>query len=114
MTSRTSSASPKKARTGCINGSNCTTARPATQSSGASSRGVSRLFHRVHRLTKWGGSNRNCGHRRQDLCSSFTYEDKSDALHLISAWAIAIELTLGLLLVDSKINEITAVPKLLR
>lgn len=44
----------------------------------------------------------------------FTAADKSDALHLVSAWATATGLTLGQLLVDSKTNEITAVPKLLR
>jgi predicted transposase YbfD/YdcC len=48
------------------------------------------------------------------LRGSFTAPDKSDALHLISAWATASGLTLGQLLVDSKTNEITAVPKLLR
>jgi predicted transposase YbfD/YdcC len=48
------------------------------------------------------------------LRGSFTAGDKSDALHLISAWATASGLTLGQLLVDSKTNEITAVPKLLR
>lgn len=48
------------------------------------------------------------------LRGSFTTADKSDALHLISAWATASGLTLGQLLVDSKTNEITAVPKLLR
>lgn len=48
------------------------------------------------------------------LRGSFQSPDKSDALHLISAWATASGLTLGQLLVDSKTNEITAVPKLLR
>ena len=48
------------------------------------------------------------------LRGSFTAADKSHALHLISAWATASGLTLGQLLVDSKTNEITAVPKLLR
>lgn len=48
------------------------------------------------------------------LRGSFQNPDKSDALHLISAWATASGLTLGQLLVDSKTNEITAVPKLLR
>lgn len=48
------------------------------------------------------------------LRGSFTAADKSDALHLVSAWATATGLTLGQLLVDSKTNEITAVPKLLR
>jgi predicted transposase YbfD/YdcC len=48
------------------------------------------------------------------LRGSFQNPDKSDALHLVSAWATASGLTLGQLLVDSKTNEITAVPKLLR
>ena len=48
------------------------------------------------------------------LRGSFQESDKSDALHLISAWAAGSGLTLGQLLVDSKSNEITAVPKLLR
>ena len=48
------------------------------------------------------------------LRGSFQKEDKSDALHLISAWTGTSGLTLGQLLVDSKTNEITAVPKLLR
>jgi predicted transposase YbfD/YdcC len=48
------------------------------------------------------------------LRGSFSAADKSDALHLISAWATGSGLTLGQLLVDSKTNEITAVPKLLR
>lgn len=48
------------------------------------------------------------------LRGSFKAADKSDALHLISAWASTSELTLGQLLVDSKSNEITAIPKLLR
>lgn len=48
------------------------------------------------------------------LRGSFTTPDKSGALHLISAWAGASGLTLGQLLVDSRTNEITAVPRLLR
>jgi len=48
------------------------------------------------------------------LRGSFSAADKSAALHLISAWATSSGLTLGQLLVDSKTNEITAVPKLLR
>ena len=48
------------------------------------------------------------------LRGSFTLPDKTDALHLISAWAGDSGLTLGQLLVDSKSNEITAVPRLLR
>lgn len=48
------------------------------------------------------------------LRGSFNAADKSDALHLISAWATAGGLTLGQLLVEAKTNEITAVPRLLR
>jgi DDE_Tnp_1-associated/Transposase DDE domain len=48
------------------------------------------------------------------LRGSFTAPDKSDALHLISTWAPDTGLMLAQLLVDSKTNEITAVPKLLR
>ena len=36
------------------------------------------------------------------------------ALHLVSAWATEAELTLGQVAVDSKSNEITAIPKLLQ
>lgn len=48
------------------------------------------------------------------LRGSFEAPDKSDALHLVSAWAADSGLTLGQLLVEAKSNEITAVPKLLR
>ena len=48
------------------------------------------------------------------LRGSFHTPDKSDALHVVSAWATGSGLTLGQLLVDSKTNEITVVPKLLR
>ena len=46
------------------------------------------------------------------LRGSFQNPDKSDALHVVSAWATGSGLTLGQLLVDSKTNEITVVPKL--
>src|SRR3954470_18908068 len=36
------------------------------------------------------------------------------AIHLVSAWATQARLTLGLVAVDDKSNEITAIPKLLR
>src|SRR4051812_34772803 len=36
------------------------------------------------------------------------------ALHLVSAWATEARLTLGLVAVDDKSNEITAIPKLLQ
>lgn len=48
------------------------------------------------------------------LRGSFRSPDKRDALHLVSAWAAGSGLTLGQLLVDTKSNEITAVPRLLR
>jgi predicted transposase YbfD/YdcC len=45
--------------------------------------------------------------------SSYTDADKSDALHIVSAWATDHGITLGQISVDSKSNEITAVPQLL-
>lgn len=44
---------------------------------------------------------------------SYTDADKSDALHIVSAWATDHGLTLGQVAVDSKSNEITAIPELL-
>lgn len=44
---------------------------------------------------------------------SYTDADKSNALHIVSAWATDHGLTLGQVAVDSKSNEITAVPELL-
>jgi len=44
---------------------------------------------------------------------SYTNAEKSDALHIVSAWATDHGITLGQVAVDSKSNEITAVPKLL-
>jgi predicted transposase YbfD/YdcC len=44
---------------------------------------------------------------------SYTDANKSDALHIVSAWATDHGLTLGQVAVDSKSNEITAVPELL-
>ena len=38
----------------------------------------------------------------------------SKALHMVSAWASEARLTLGLVAVDDKSNEITAIPKLLQ
>lgn len=44
---------------------------------------------------------------------SYTDDEKSNALHIVSAWATDHGITLGQVVVDSKSNEITAVPKLL-
>lgn len=44
---------------------------------------------------------------------SYTDEAKSDAIHIVSAWATDYGITLGQVAVDSKSNEITAVPQLL-
>ncbi|VAW78124.1 Transposase, partial [hydrothermal vent metagenome] len=45
---------------------------------------------------------------------SYTKADKSDMLHIVSAWASAQGITLGQVAVDSKSNEITAIPQLLK
>jgi hypothetical protein len=45
---------------------------------------------------------------------SYTTADKSDMLHIVSAWATQQGITLGQVAVDSKSNEITAIPQLLR
>ena len=44
---------------------------------------------------------------------SYTNREKSNALHIVSAWASQHGLTLGQVAVDSKSNEITAIPELL-
>ncbi|MCH8839531.1 MAG: ISAs1 family transposase [Planctomycetes bacterium] len=44
---------------------------------------------------------------------SYKNADKSDMLHIVSAWASRQGITLGQIAVDSKSNEITAIPKLL-
>ena len=44
---------------------------------------------------------------------SYTKADKSDMLHIVSAWASQQGITLGQVAVDSKSNEITAIPQLL-
>ncbi|WP_390620600.1 ISAs1 family transposase [Neorhodopirellula pilleata] len=44
---------------------------------------------------------------------SYTDADNSDALHIVSAWATEHGLTLGQVAVDSKSNEIIAIPELL-
>ena len=45
---------------------------------------------------------------------SYTNADKSDMLHIVSAWASRQGMTLGQVAVDSKSNEITAIPQLLK
>lgn len=47
------------------------------------------------------------------LRHSFENADPTTSLHLISAWAVDNQLTLGQLAVDGKSNEITAVPELI-
>ncbi len=44
---------------------------------------------------------------------SYIDQGKSNAIHIVSAWATDHGITLGQVAVDSKSNEITAVPKLL-
>ena len=44
---------------------------------------------------------------------SYTNKKKADALHIVSAWATDHGVTLGQVAVDSKSNEITAIPELL-
>ena len=44
---------------------------------------------------------------------SYTHADKSGMLHIVSAWATQQGITLGQVAVDSKSNEITAIPQLL-
>jgi predicted transposase YbfD/YdcC len=44
---------------------------------------------------------------------SYTKADKSDMLHIVSAWASQQGISLGQVAVDSKSNEITAIPQLL-
>lgn len=44
---------------------------------------------------------------------SYRQADKSDMLHIVSAWASQQGVTLGQVAVDSKSNEITAIPQLL-
>lgn len=47
------------------------------------------------------------------LRHSFDHANQKGALHLVSAWAHENRLTLGQVAVDSKSNEITAIPRLL-
>ena len=44
---------------------------------------------------------------------SYSNAEKSDMLHIVSAWATQQGITLGQVAVDSKSNEITAIPQLL-
>lgn len=44
---------------------------------------------------------------------SFTTKDRKSALHAVSAWSCQHQLVLGQVAVDSKTNEITAIPELL-
>lgn len=44
---------------------------------------------------------------------SFTTKDRKNALHAVSAWSCQHQLVLGQVAVDSKTNEITAIPELL-
>ena len=44
---------------------------------------------------------------------SFTTKDRKSALHTVSAWSCQHHLVLGQTVVDSKTNEITAIPELL-
>jgi predicted transposase YbfD/YdcC len=49
----------------------------------------------------------------KSLRGSGVFSEKLGPLHLVSAWATKSQLTLGQVAVDSKSNEITAIPKLL-
>ena len=44
---------------------------------------------------------------------SFSTKDRKYALHTVSAWSCQHQLVLGLVAVDNKTNEITAIPELL-
>jgi len=48
------------------------------------------------------------------LRGSFDKASSKSAIHMVSAWATANQLTLGQVVVDAKSNEITAIPKLLK
>src|SRR3954454_14404417 len=47
------------------------------------------------------------------LRQSFDKADAKSAIHMVSAWATANQISLGQVVVDQKSNEITAIPKLL-
>ncbi len=46
--------------------------------------------------------------------SSYDTKAGQGAIHMVSAWATENRLVLGLVLVDNKSNEITAIPELLK
>ncbi len=48
------------------------------------------------------------------LRRSFDKASSKSAIHMVSAWATANQLTLGQVVVDAKSNEITTIPKLLQ
>ena len=48
------------------------------------------------------------------LRRSFDAASSKAAIHMVSAWATANQITLGQVVVDAKSNEITAIPKLLK
>lgn len=48
------------------------------------------------------------------LRRSFSKRDKSDPIHLISAWSSELNISLGQMKTDQKSNEITAIPDLLK
>ena len=48
------------------------------------------------------------------LRRSFDTASRKSAIHMVSAWATANQISLGQVVVDAKSNEITAIPKLLR
>jgi predicted transposase YbfD/YdcC len=48
------------------------------------------------------------------LRRSFDAATSKSAIHMVSAWATANQISLGQVIVDEKSNEITAIPKLLR
>jgi predicted transposase YbfD/YdcC len=48
------------------------------------------------------------------LCGSFDTASGKSAIHMVSAWATANQISLGQVVVEAKSNEITAIPKLLK
>ncbi len=50
----------------------------------------------------------------QTLRRSYNHKKSQKPIHMVSAWATANRLVLGLFKVDEKSNEITAIPKLLK
>jgi predicted transposase YbfD/YdcC len=74
-------------------------------------------FERCFRgwIGQWlGGSHPDCvAIDGKTLRRSFDHKRKLSPIHLVSAWASKNRLTLGQVAVDSKSNEITAIPELL-